>query len=376
MTYSITNTAGSQTYTVLDGYFNSIDTELTFIGKGFTGYGTALNTNLLHILENFAGNGAPTKPVTGQLWYDLINSELKVYDGSSFVSVVTNGTVASLAVADLLFSTNEITNTNTNGNVNITPNGTGSTVVTNLGINGADIGKILYTTASGTVASATASYTPVGDTLTVTNINSTNVAATTGSFTSISITGNVDSGNLKTAGSVYSDSYYYSNGQAFASSVYSNANVTAYLTDGTVTISNLTVTGTASLTATQAKYADLAENYVSDFAYDAGTVVQFGGIYEITIADKNTKRVAGVVSTNPAYLMNSEAAGEFILPIALQGRVPCKVYGPVAKGDILVSAGNGFAEVDNNPTVGTIIGKSLMQFDQTEGIIEVVVGRY
>ena len=83
-----------------------------------------------------------------------------------------------------------------------------------------------------------------------------------------------------------------------------------------------------------------------------------------------------MVSTNPAYLMNSEAAGEFILPIALQGRVPCKVYGPVAKGDILVSAGNGFAEVDNNPTVGTIIGKSLMQFDQTEGIIEVVVGRY
>ena len=91
--------------------------------------------------------------------------------------------------------------------------------------------------------------------------------------------------------------------------------------------------------STQAKYADLAENYVADEVYPAGTVVVFGGSKEITttthLADH---RVAGVISTNPAHLMNGQLQGATVLPVALRGRVPVNVVGPVAKGDLLVTS--------------------------------------
>lgn len=88
--------------------------------------------------------------------------------------------------------------------------------------------------------------------------------------------------------------------------------------------------------ATTALYADLAENYVGDSEYTAGTVVVFGGEKEITVtSEAGDERVAGVVSTNPAYLMNS---GEPGLPVALRGKVPVRVIGPVTKGDSLVTS--------------------------------------
>ena len=127
--------------------------------------------------------------------------------------------------------------------------------------------------------------------------------------------------------------------------------------------------------ATSAQYADLAENYIADTNYEPGTVLQFGGNNEVTIAENETIRIAGVVSTNPAYLMNSELTGNNVVSIALQGRVPVKVIGPVEKGDMLTSAGNGYAKSAINPKLGTIIGKSLNNFNGEIGIIEVVVGR-
>lgn len=88
--------------------------------------------------------------------------------------------------------------------------------------------------------------------------------------------------------------------------------------------------------STQAKYADLAEIYRADAEYEPGTVVIFGGTEEITVtSDHADHRIAGVISTNPAYLMNATAAG---LPVALRGRVPVKVSGPVNKGDLLVTS--------------------------------------
>jgi hypothetical protein len=95
--------------------------------------------------------------------------------------------------------------------------------------------------------------------------------------------------------------------------------------------------------STQARYADLAERYVADSDYSPGTVVVFGGDQEITVTDTFADiRVAGVVSTNPAYLMNAASPG---LPIALRGRVPVQVLGAVSKGDLLVtSAQAGFAQ--------------------------------
>ncbi len=127
--------------------------------------------------------------------------------------------------------------------------------------------------------------------------------------------------------------------------------------------------------STQAKYADLAENYQADAHYDAGTVLEFGGEKEVTIATDGTKRVAGVVSTNPAHLMNGSLTGQNVVALALQGRVPCKVTGAVQKGDLMVSAGFGYARANNDAQIGQVIGKALADFSGTKGTIEIVVGR-
>jgi hypothetical protein len=124
-----------------------------------------------------------------------------------------------------------------------------------------------------------------------------------------------------------------------------------------------------------ATYADLAEYYESDMYYESGTVLEFGGDKEVTIAEDATTRVAGVVSSNPAYVMNSTCKGEHIVALALQGRVPCKVRGNIKKGDMLISGGDGFARPSISPKLGTVIGKSLENFNGIEGIIEVAVGR-
>ena len=127
--------------------------------------------------------------------------------------------------------------------------------------------------------------------------------------------------------------------------------------------------------ATSAQYADLAENYVADAEYQPGTVLEFGGNFEVTLAEDGTNRVAGVVTTNPAYLMNSKCEGKYVVAIALQGRTPCKVRGHVRKGDMLMSGSNGFARRAQSPQMGTIIGKALSDFNGVEGVIEVAVGR-
>ena len=131
-------------------------------------------------------------------------------------------------------------------------------------------------------------------------------------------------------------------------------------------------------TATEALYADLAENYLSDVAYEPGTVLVFGGEQEVTVTNvKGDRRVAGVVTTNPAHLMNSALEGDFVTGVALQGRVPVKVLGKVQKGDLIVtSAIPGYGIVDNDPRVGTVIGKAVSnKLDDVRGVVEVVVGR-
>ena len=131
-------------------------------------------------------------------------------------------------------------------------------------------------------------------------------------------------------------------------------------------------------TATTAQYADLAENYLGDADYEPGTVLVFGGDAEVTITNvKGDRKVAGIVTTNPAHLMNSELKGDNVVGVALQGRVPCKVIGTVFKGDMLVtSAVPGYAIVNNDPKVGTVIGKAVgSKLGDDKGIVEVVVGR-
>ena len=142
--------------------------------------------------------------------------------------------------------------------------------------------------------------------------------------------------------------------------------------------STLQVTAT-STTASQAKYADLAEKYTADQDYEPGTVVCLGGTHEVTQTTReNNCAIAGIVSTDPGYLMNS--ALENGVCVGLIGRLPCKVVGPIRKGDILVSSrtpGHAEAHRDiHNPPAGSAIGKAIEDKEgEGPGIIEVLVGR-
>ena len=145
-----------------------------------------------------------------------------------------------------------------------------------------------------------------------------------------------------------------------------------------------TVTGNWSLSSGsrfQATYsADLAEYYIADKVYEAGTVLVFGGEAEVKVTNsRNDIRVAGVVSANPAYTMNAQLEGKpNAVCIALQGRVPCKVVGKIRKGDLIVTSGiyGVGSAASNDVKVGSVIGKALENYDSDRiGIIEVVVGR-
>ena len=176
----------------------------------------------------------------------------------------------------------------------------------------------------------------------------------------ITATGNITAGNLLTGGLI---------------SVSGNTTTGNLLTGGVVSATGNVIGSYFVGTATSAQYADIAENYVADAVYEPGTVLEFGGSAEVTVATDETTRVAGIVSTTPAHLMNSMLTGEHITALALLGRVPCRVRGVVAKGDMLVSAGDGYARAKQNPIMGTVIGKALEASAGDHSIIEVVVGR-
>jgi hypothetical protein len=122
--------------------------------------------------------------------------------------------------------------------------------------------------------------------------------------------------------------------------------------------------------------ADIAENYRADSVYNAGTVVEFGGPEEVTVSmTEASTRVAGVITTNPAHVMNGGLRAGCVASVALLGRVPVNVIGPVAKGDMLVSAGYGYARASAAPSLGSVIGKAVTAFEGEKGSVEVVVGR-
>ena len=212
----------------------------------------------------------------------------------------------------------------------------------------------------------------------LTSVTSTTfVGALTGAATSATTAGTVTTAaqpNITSVGTLTSLTV------SGATSVTGNsALTTTNLTTGANTTAGY-MTGTWTLTTgskLNATYADLAEKYVADADYEPGTVLVFGGEQEVTLStEADSFRVAGVVTTNPAYTMNDACEGEHVATIALQGRVPVKVIGPVFKGDLLVSCGNGHAIANNIARAGTIVGKSLENFNEATGIIEVAVGRF
>ena len=231
--------------------------------------------------------------------------------------------------------------------------------------------------------------------VTTANVNASNKIRATGGVNSTDATTGdiIVSGGIGVGGKVYatggfqSDTFLYANGASIISTLnFSNANVASYLPTYTGTFGDGssgvifngrtlttgasgtagTITGTWTLSGgstLQATYADLAERFEADQAYDYGTVVQFGGDKEITaVRDDLSIDVFGVVSQSAAYLMNAGAGSSSTHPaVALSGRVPVKVRGKVKKHDRLVSAGNGTARSakpeETNPF--TVIGRAL-----------------
>ena len=127
----------------------------------------------------------------------------------------------------------------------------------------------------------------------------------------------------------------------------------------------------------QSTYADLAEFYEGDQEYEPGTVLVFGGDKEVTTTNLvNDTRTAGVVTTDPAYIMNKDQQGVKVC-IALVGRVPVKVIGTVKKGDILTTSETvGYATKAVTPTLCAIIGKALEDKNyDSAGVIQVAIGR-
>ena len=281
-----------------------------------------------------------------------------------------------------------------NGNANISVGGAANVAV--FTTTGANIAGTLNATGNanvGNLGAATVAATTLTGTLsTAAQTNITSV----GTLGALSVTGNITGGNLSGTSIVGTVS---TAAQTNITSVgtLGALSVTGNITGGNLSVSTGTVTlgnivnanangvgniGSASgyfntifATATSAQYADLAELYLADKNYNPGTVVEFGGMQEVTLCNTpNSHKVAGVVSTNPAYVMNSGLAGEHVCKLALVGRVQCFVRGPVEAGDLLVSDINGWAQVNNDAAAGRIIGKSL-QSSLNDGEIEIVVGK-
>jgi hypothetical protein len=218
-------------------------------------------------------------------------------------------------------------------------------------------------TASTTTQSALDTATSISATGVITTSGSAEGLATTDSpsFAGLNITGNTILGNAATDTTTLTG--------RINSSVIPNA------TNGSFNLgSSSRPWGTVYGTATSAQYADLAEIYATDQTYKPGTVVMFGGDQEVTAAyPQATRKVAGVISTDPAYLMNSAAEGQ---PIALKGRVPCYVIGTVEKGDLLIASNTaGVAMVSEEYIGGAVIGKAIeASNDPGIKIIEIAVG--
>jgi hypothetical protein len=217
------------------------------------------------------------------------------------------------------------------------------------------------------IGTITGSHAGSGDSLTsITGANVTGTVPLASSATTAGTVTTAAQGNITSVGTL--------------TGLTINNATTAITNGGTSGAGNIGATGatfnTVFAKATTAQYADLAEYYAADADYEPGTVLSFGGSQEVTMATGiNDVRVAGVVSTNPAYAMNTALEAEHTVALALTGRVPTLVVGAVAKGDMMVTAGGGRAKACATPTLGTVIGKAVQDHPGGPGTIEIVVGR-
>lgn len=400
MAYTIVKSDGTVLTTIADGTINTTSTPLGLPGRNYAGYGQALDTNFVHQLENFADTTPPPNPLRGQLWYDINNQTLNVCPSDGETNTAAWFTLAQSGS----------TGTTTFGNVTVAGNlvANNITATNNSNANAITV-AYLTVTANSTIANSTITSGNIVS-LTTSNITTGAVSSPgnlTGTWTmngSVSGNGLVMAGGnvyINNTGNIYgikTDKYMYANGDPISfAGTYSNTNVASYLTvyggnilASRVQMTQLTtganttagnITGNWTLTSgsrLQATYADLAERFEADSTYDPGTVVELGGIKEITaVRQELSDDIFGVISNTAAYLMNAGAGDDNTHPpVAVSGRVQVIVKGLVNKGDRLVSAGNGIARSArrNEATAFNTIGRALAN-KTTEGIgtIEAIV---
>jgi hypothetical protein len=312
------------------------------------------------------------------------------------MSVTGNITGGNVIVGNLVFSTDTISSQD--GTITIDPAAVGVTglviIQGNLQVNGntttinsnvVSTNDLTYNLANNAVNSAAANgggieVGPIGSPYITWLYNST--AGSWETAQGISATGNITGGNVSgtsIVGTLTTAAQTNITSVGTLTGLTINNATTAITNGGTTGVGNIGATGatfnTVFAKATTAQYADLAEKYVADAEYPPGTVLVFGGSAEVTVANSpGDTRIAGVVSTNPGFVMNEGLEAQHVVTVALTGRVPTKVTGLVSKGDMMVTAGNGHAHACASPVVGTVIGKALENFDGESGVIEVVVG--
>jgi hypothetical protein len=302
-----------------------------------------------------------------------MSGTLSQLSGANLVSATNLAGTLTTAAQTNITSVGTLTGLGVNGNItaaNITAN-TGVFTGNANGLSSLQAGNLVGTVAQARLANSTltlgsTTLTLGGTTTTVAGLTSVTSTTFVGALTGAATT----AGTVTTAAQPNITSVGTLTGLTLA-----NAAVLSWGSNTNVG----TITGNISLSAgsrLQATYADLAEKYAGDASYEVGTVLVFGGDQEVTIANEHdSHRVAGVVSESAAYIMNSGIVADHPITLALTGRVPVKVHGPVAKGDLMVSGPNGHAVANNMARAGTILGKALQNFKGSSGIIEVVVGR-
>lgn len=396
MPYILNKTNGTKLITLNDASLDRT-TSLTFVGRNYAGYGEVVNENFIKLLENFANVTQPNNPLAGQFWFDSSNSikKIKVYDGKNFKSVanihVDTSSPSSSLTGDLWWDSNtdqlKVFNGSTYKIIGpqesarsswIPGEETTSTSVTvpilkgNIGFN------TIATVSKETFPLDQLSSLYLDFDIIKAGITLAGADPVTGSSTSTgyyfwgtaaeSLSAKV-SDQLKTVDAENTNSNYY------VTLVSAATGINQVKTDDGITYNPSTnILGTTGLTAV---YADLAERYETDHVYDVGTVVVIGGTKEITVTHEHADTtIAGVISKDPAYMMNSNAGPNDTHPyVALRGRVLCKVIGPVKKGQLLVSSSYpGYAEVyRSGDNANAVIGKALKEFKGPKGLIEILV---
>jgi hypothetical protein len=366
----------------------SVDTTLNVlrVADAVTLGGFALvGQNCVQTIANKTYTGTSLS-VTGNVSGNYI-----IGDGSQLTGLpagYTNSNLATLG-SNVISTTGTITGGNitgsaiTNGNITITGANivsTGPTLYIDPNGSGGTDGNVIITgnlTVQGTTTTINSNTVTTNDlVINVANNASTSSAANGGGL------------GVGPAGAEYASLTFNNSATAWYMSV--PLSVNGNITGGNIVNSNANGTGnigsasnyfnTVFAKATSAQYADLAEMYCADSEYTPGTVLEFGGSEEVTITTQShSTQVAGIVSTNPSYLMNSTLTCVNAVEVALVGRVPCQVVGTIAKGDRLVASSTPgtAARLDMAQyQPGCIIGKALEAYDsETVGTIEVAVGR-